>query len=251
MPPRRPGTPVHRISVDHAKVDAQRWPFTLPVVRHLTEKGLELEPGATVLLGANGSGKSTIVEAIAAAWARRITGVRNDWLQQAAARPSPEDSRLHEALRLECTPGGGYGGLFFRAERLHAQSDSFGGRGRWQERLGPVPLLQQSHGEGFLQVLAGMTAEAGLYILDEPESALSFDSCLVLLHLMADMLAAGSQIVLATHSPVLAALPGATLLQLDRDGFSETTYDSSDLVVTWRSFLTNPTGYLRHLATPQ
>jgi predicted ATPase len=92
-----------------------------------------------------------------------------------------------------------------------------------------------------------MTAEAGLYILDEPESALSFDSCLVLLALMADMRAAGSQIVLATHSPVLAALPGSHLLQLDADGIHPVDYDDSHLVTSWRSFLNAPDRYLRHL----
>jgi predicted ATPase len=92
-----------------------------------------------------------------------------------------------------------------------------------------------------------MVADPGLYVLDEPESALSFDSCLILLTLMADMTAAGSQIVLATHSPILSALPGANLLQLDDDGIRPVTYDETDLVMSWRSFLDSPERYLRHL----
>jgi predicted ATPase len=96
-------------------------------------------------------------------------------------------------------------------------------------------------------VLAGMTAEPGLYVLDEPESALSFDSSLVLLTILQDVLAAGSQVVLATHSPVLAALPGATLLQLDDRGITPVTYDDSDLVTSWRAFLRRPEDFLRHL----
>ncbi len=232
------------------RVAPGQWPYTMPAVAQIADKGLDLDPGITVLIGENGSGKSTLVEALAAAWGRRITAFRQDWVQQAAARPSAEDSDLDRALQLQFTQGGPTGGLFLRAERLHAQVDSFSGpgrRGRWNDRLDGEQLLKRSHGEGFLQILSAMTAEAGLYVLDEPESALSFDSCLVLLALMADMRRAGSQIVLATHSPVLAALPGTHLLQLDADGIRPVDYDDSDLVRSWRSFLTAPDRYLKHL----
>ncbi|WP_218122242.1 AAA family ATPase [Blastococcus aurantiacus] len=215
-------------------------------MRQVYDRGLDLTPGATVLVGANGAGKSTLVEAIAAAWARRITAFREDWLQRSIAEPAAEDSDLHRSLRLTCTRGGPTGGLFLRAERLHEQAGQFSGRGRWSERI-DGPLLGRSHGEGFLQVLAGMAAEPGLYVLDEPESALSFDSSLVLLTILQDMLAAGSQVVLATHSPVLAALPGATLLQLDDRGITPVAYDDSDLVTSWRAFLRRPEDFLRHL----
>ena len=218
----------------------------MPAVRQMVDGGLELAPGATVLVGANGAGKSTIVEAVAAAWGRRMSAFREDWLQQAVAAPSEEDSDLHRTIRMEFTRGGSTGGLFLRAERLHAQAAGFTHRGRWSERV-DGPLLDRSHGEGFLQILAGMSAEAGLYVLDEPESALSFDSCLVLLTIMNDMLAAGSQILLATHSPILAALPAAHLLQLDDEGITPIDYDSSDLVTSWRRFLGSPDAYLRHL----
>jgi predicted ATPase len=243
---RHPGAPVTRLTVDRGQVDPATWPYTVPAVRHLLDSGLPLDPGATVLIGPNGAGKSTVAEAVAAGWARRMSGFREDWLQQAVGAPSAEDSDLHRSLRLAFTRGGATGGLFLRAERLHAQAGHFTARGRWSERV-DGPLLARSHGEGFLQVLAGMAAEPGLYVLDEPESALSFDSCLVLLAIMRDMLAAGSQILLATHSPVLAALPGATLLQLDDGGITPVDYDDSDLVTSWRGFLGNPGAYLRHL----
>jgi predicted ATPase len=113
--------------------------------------------------------------------------------------------------------------------------------------VGGQPLLQLSHGEGFLAVLLAMTSEPGLYILDEPESALSFESCLALLQIMSDMRATGSQILLATHSPILAALPGAQILQLDAEGIAEVTFDDSELVKAWRAFLDAPGRYLRHL----
>ncbi|HVX43804.1 MAG TPA: ATP-binding protein [Mycobacteriales bacterium] len=246
MASKQPGVPITELTIDRGQADAAVWPYTLPVVRQVLHDGLRIEPGATVLIGQNGSGKSTLVEAVAAVWARRITAFREDWLQRAVSEPSPEDSDLHRSLRLAYTRGGPTGGLFLRAERLHAQAAGFSHRGRWAERISG-PLLTRSHGEGFLQVLGGMSAEPGLYVLDEPESALSFDSCLVLLTIMRGMLAAGSQILLATHSPLLAALPGAHLLQLDDSGISPVEYDSCDLVTSWRSFLQAPEAFLRHL----
>jgi predicted ATPase len=127
------------------------------------------------------------------------------------------------------------------------QAVQFESRGRWRERVGGQSMLHLSHGEGFLTVLQAMTNEPGLCILDEPESALSFESCLALLQIMSDMLAAGSQILLATHSPILGALPGAQILQLDAACMAEVTFDDSELVRAWRAFLDAPDRYLRHL----
>jgi predicted ATPase len=244
---RQPGVPVTGLSVDRGQAELDRWPYTLPVVAQIVEQGLPVSPGVTILIGQNGSGKSTLVEALAASWGRRVSTFRDDWLQQAAARPSGEDSDLNRSLRLDYTSGGPSAGLFLRAERLHSQAGWFSSRGRWGDRMGRSDMLARSHGEGFLEILSAMTAEPGLYVLDEPESALSFDSCLILLALMVNMTAAGSQIVLATHSPILAALPGAHLLQLDEEGIRPVVYDDTDLVTSWRGFLDSPERYLRHL----
>jgi predicted ATPase len=246
---RQPGAPIQKLAVDGARVEAGRWPYTLPVVAQVVEHGLDLDAGINVFVGANGSGKSTLVEAVAACWARRVTVFREDWIQRAAGAPAEEDSDLYLALRPVYTRGGPTGGLFLRAERLHAQAAGFSDRGRWKERVGDQPLLTLSHGEGFLRVLQGMTAEPGLYILDEPESALSFDSSLALLTIMSDMRAAGSQILLATHSPILAAVPGARIYELDETGLRCVDYDDMHVVQAWRAFLDAPDRYLRHLFT--
>ncbi|HVV74840.1 MAG TPA: AAA family ATPase [Mycobacteriales bacterium] len=246
MASRQPGAPIRRITVDSGAAEQNRWPYTLPVVKQVAAEGLALDPGVNVLVGANGSGKSTLVEAVAAAWARRITAFRQDWLQRAVGTPSAEDSDLHGSIRLEYTKGGATGGLFLRAERIHAQAAGIGSSGRWEERIGQS-ILSQSHGEGFLEILRGMTAEPGCYILDEPESALSLDSCLALLAIMSEMRAAGSQIILATHSPILASLPGARILELSESGLHSVSFDDTSLVRSWRAFLEAPERYHKHL----
>jgi len=244
---RQPGVPVLGLDVDRGKVTPGRWPYTLPAVQTIVEHGLELDPGVTILIGENGSGKSTIVEAIAAAWGRRVGVFRDDVALQIVTRPSAEDSDLNRSLRLRFTRGGGTAGFFLRAERLHSQAEALARSVKWQPRLGDTPLLRQSHGEGFLSVLTAMTHEVGLYVLDEPESALSFTSSLALLHILDALREAGSQVVLATHSPILAALPGARLLEVGEHGIRPIAYDDSGLVQGWRAFLEDPGIYLRHL----
>lgn len=247
MAGRQPGAPITRVVVDRGWVVPGTWPWVVPAVAQVLEEGLDLDPGVSVLVGANGSGKSTIVEGIAGAWARRMTSVRSDWIQRVTGEASDEDSPLDRAFRLTTTSGGPNGGLFLRAERLHAQADLFSKRGRWSERIADTPLLERSHGEGFLAVLSGMTVEPGFYVLDEPESALSFESSLALLQILGDLVAGGSQVLLATHSPVLAAMPGARLLQLGEHGIEQVAYDDTDLVQGWRAFLDDPGRFLRHL----
>jgi predicted ATPase len=110
-----------------------------------------------------------------------------------------------------------------------------------------VPLNARSHGEGFLALLESRTTERGLWILDEPESALSFRSSLRLLALLEAMTAAGSQVLVATHSPVLAALPGARIYELDGEGFTQREWADLDLVQDWQAFFDDPRRVLKYL----
>ena len=104
-----------------------------------------------------------------------------------------------------------------------------------------------SHGEGFLTVFDAMFRSPGIYLMDEPEAALSFRSCLRLVGLVHRLAASGSQVVVATHSPLLTALPGADVVELGPHGLRHTTWDDLDLVTHWRSYLDDPQRYLRHL----
>jgi predicted ATPase len=113
---------------------------------------------------------------------------------------------------------------------------------------GEEQLQARSHGESFLAVLRLRFAEIGVYFMDEPEAALSFSSCLALVSLLDQMRREGSQVIVATHSPLLMSLPGATLLEVGDWGIRRIeSYDEIELVRSWRAFLEAPGRYLRHL----
>jgi predicted ATPase len=112
----------------------------------------------------------------------------------------------------------------------------------------PTPRLHElSHGESFLQVLAQHFHGPGFYLLDEPESALSFSSCLALIEVLHRLVREGAQVLCATHSPLLTALPDATILQLDDRGYTPVRWQDLTLLGHWRRYLTDPQSYLRHL----
>ena len=104
-----------------------------------------------------------------------------------------------------------------------------------------------SHGESFLEVIGRRFDSPGFYCLDEPEAALSFTSTLSLMSSLLDLAGGGGQVLCATHSPVLAALPGARMLEVGDWGLRETTWEDLELVWHWRRFLDTPEAYLRHL----
>jgi predicted ATPase len=105
-----------------------------------------------------------------------------------------------------------------------------------------------SHGESFLAVLESRFDSGGFYCLDEPEAALSFSSTLALIAVLQRVVAQGGQVVCATHSPVLASLPGARILEVGEWGLREARWEDLELVWHWRRFLETPGAYLRHLA---
>ena len=223
--------------------DADAWYWSIPAVASLRSSPLSVPTPVTVLVGENGSGKSTLVEAVALAWAGRLTAAVHHWGPQ----PSSEDTDLYRHLYLFGERPPPQGGCFLRAEAMHAH---FAGIDRDSVELRAFEgrrLNTQSHGESFLAFLESRRYERGLYVLDEPEAALSFRGCLALLYLLGDAVAAGSQVIMATHSPLLAAFPGATVLVLSAEGIARRDWADLDFVNDWRDFLTAPTRWLRHL----
>ena len=220
-----------------APADRAVWPATLPPVRQVLDAGLELGQ-ITVLSGDNGAGKSTVVEAIAGAYGLNAEGGGTGAMH--ATRTT--ESALAEHLQLVRGAGASKSGFFLRAETMHSLFTYY-------EEIGVGGMMhERSHGESFLELVAERSRIRGLWLLDEPESALSLSGCLALLGLLRDLAEGGSQIILSTHSPVLAALPGADLLEVGEWGLRRTEYDHLELVRTWRSFLESPQRFLRHLA---
>jgi predicted ATPase len=216
------------------------WPYSIPAVQQLCAPGLVLRKPVTFLVGDNGSGKSTIIEAIADAYGLDVRGGHGD--RKYAVQPSQE-SPLGAALTLRRPAGTrGTAGFFLRAETalgvLSFMSDN-GVKG-----YGDRHLAQVSHGESFLQVVEGRFRRPGLYLLDEPESALSFDGCLRLMSYFDLLTRAGGQVICASHSPILTAMPNADIFLLDETGFAATAWDDLSFVQHWRTFLDDPALYL-------
>nr|WP_187361617.1 AAA family ATPase [Phytoactinopolyspora mesophila] len=230
--------------------DAEReeWPFTVPCVAQLIGHGLEFKQPITFLVGENGSGKSTVVEALAEAFGLDAHGGR-------AGRKYVNDrpkTALGEVLELDLTTQGArmksshrlkQKGYFLRAETAFGLMSFVSGMaGYWEQDTAML-----SHGEGFLTVFDTMFTAPGFYIMDEPEAPLSFTSCLRLIGLMHELAADGAQIVCATHSPLLAATPEADIIEMGDHGVRRLPWEELDIVDHWRRYLNNPNAYLRHV----
>ncbi|MEU8513484.1 AAA family ATPase [Kitasatospora sp. NPDC048722] len=240
---------VHREML--AERQLSQWPWTVPCVRGLLGGGIAFPAPVTFLVGENGSGKSTLVEALAEAY-----GVDNHGGRAGARYAGPrERGVLGEYLRLDHTergramasgPRSRRNGFFLRAETALQMMEEKQGRGRyWSER---TDLM--SHGEGFLTVFESMFREPGLYILDEPEAALSFTSSLRLVGLLHELGRTGAQVVCATHSPILASTPGSAVLEVGDHGIRPTRWRDLAIVDHWRRYLERPEAYLRHVTGP-
>lgn len=232
----------------HEPPDLNSWPFTIPAVAQLVrDGGMDIAPGITFLVGENGSGKSTIVEALAALYPRSGFA-RTPGDPIAGPAGSREDSRLHRHLRARTHPQAARAGFFLRAEAMHSYLTAVDSDPSATRAWGGEKLQTRSHGESFLAVLRHRFAEIGVYFMDEPEAALSFRSVLGLMWLLDLMRREGSQVVIATHSPMLVSLPGAHLIELDDEGMRQVdTFEDLQLVQNWRGFLGEPDRYLRHL----
>jgi predicted ATPase len=256
-------------------VTGDAFPFTVPAVRSL--QPLDLSAAVTFFVGENGSGKSTLLEGIAAAAGLPAVGssdvTEDDTL--AAQRQLARALRLTWANRSQR-------GFFLRAEdffgftrRVSAmraamlrevgeREAEYREQGRSEYALGlatgpmrasladmerryGVDLDANSHGQSFLKLFQSRFVPGGLYLLDEPEAPLSPQSQLALLAMLGDMVAQGGQFVIATHSPILLAYPGARIYSFDETPVAEVAYADLPHVTITRDFLIDPERYLRHL----
>lgn len=198
---------------------------------------LDLRASITILVGENGSGKSTLMEAIASAAGFPLLGGSQDH------RPGggQGDSALARALRLSWLPKVS-NGFFFRAESFFGLADYLD-QVADRDRHGGRMLRQQSHGESFLAMFQNRldVGSRAVYLLDEPEVALSPTRQLAFLRILREWQQSGRvQAVIATHSPILMALPGAALLSLDGGAIHPVRLDETEHYRVTRAFLNDP-----------
>jgi predicted ATPase len=240
---------VSRVSLLRNKVASfDHYPFNLPAVRSLDH--INLHPQVTFFVGENGSGKSTLLEAMAVSLGFNAEGGSKNF--NFGTRRSHSD--LHEYLRIAKGVKRPRDGFFLRAEsffnvateieNLDAEPspsprviDGYGGRS----------LHEQSHGESFLTLMTRRFRGQGLYILDEPEAALSPQRQLAVLSRLHDLVEEGSQFIVATHSPILMAYPGAAIFHCSPDGVVPIDYEDTEHFSVTRDFLMDRQRMLRVL----
>jgi predicted ATPase len=220
-------------------IDMSAWPATVPAVAQLIDAGLDLTAGITVLIGENGSGKSTVVEVVAEACGLNPQGGS----AKAQYQTRNSQPRIGQHLWAERGPAYPSWAYFLRADTMHGLYTYL------EENPGRQPerFHELSHGEGFLEILRTRVNQAGFYLMDEPDAPLSFVSCLGLLAVLYEIGEAGAQVVVATHSPIVAAVPGARILELGEWGIRPASWNQLELVAEWREFLREPQSFLRHL----
>ncbi|GLH76042.1 ATP-binding protein [Bradyrhizobium sp. SSBR45G] len=241
---RLPAPYLKRLWLDPAKIaDRAAYPFCLPFLQDDFE--LSFTSAITIIVGENGTGKSTLLEGIAALAGYDEAGGGKGYRPVDHARAVERmGGALGAAFRASWLPRITQG-WFFRAE-------SFFSVARYLDEAAltsggaPPDFLSHSHGEGFLRFFEERCRRQGLYIFDEPESALSPARQIEFLKLMRRMDDAGHcQVLMATHSPVLMAYPGATLLRLSKHGLEKVTVQDTDHFKALREFCADPDGFVQ------
>ena len=227
------------------------YPFAIPSIRHLTR--LEFHPAITFFIGENGSGKSTLLEAIAVKAGFSAEG--GDRQLQFGTHDT--HSPLHDCMCLERSFKRPTDGFFLRAESFYNVASEL----EQIEEASPSPvpfrayggksLHRQSHGESFLAVLKERLQGGGVYLFDEPEAALSPQRQLSVLTLMHRLVCHQSQLIIATHSPILLAYPNARIYQFAETGIAEVKYTETEHYQITRDFLDRHERMLEILLTAE
>ena len=218
----------------------REYPFSIPAIRHLDE--LRISAPVTFFIGENGTGKSTLLEAIAVGAGFNAEGGSRNF--RFATRET--HSSLHEYLQLVRSGIRPRDGYFLRAESFYNVASAAEDYGVTQF-YGGESLHAQSHGESFMALVLHRLKGHGLYFFDEPEAALSPTRQLSLMVAMQALVDKGSQFVIATHSPILLGFPGAEILQFGDGPLTRVEYQDTEHYVVTRAFLERPDKMLREL----
>jgi predicted ATPase len=228
--------------------EPDQFPYSLPFVRHLDR--LEFHPRVTFFVGENGSGKSTLMEAMAIGLGLNPEGGSRNF--NFSTRSS--HSRLDECLRIARSHKIPDDSFFLRAESYYNVASEVdrleaGGPGLLAS-YGDKSLHEQSHGESFLALFENRFWGHGIYLLDEPEAALSPKRQLAFLKRMHDLCEEGSQFLIATHSPILMAYPHAWIYSFDDGRLRRVPYRETDHYLVTRRFLTHTDSEMTALLSP-
>lgn len=232
------------------KLDKDSYLNSLPVIRYLSKaKELSFSSNVTFFVGENGTGKSTLLEAIAVAYGFNAEGGSKNFTFSTNATHSELFRHLTLSKRKFAKDG-----FFLRAESLYNvatnidEMDSLPSfDGPVIDGYGGVSLHNQSHGESFLSIVQNRFFGNGLYILDEPEAALSPMRLLTLITEINELVKKESQFIIATHSPILMAFPNAEIMEFSQDGIRKVRYQDTEHFQTTKMFLDNPEKMLYYL----
>jgi predicted ATPase len=250
-----------------------QFPFNLLILASLRE--LTFSAPVTFFVGENGSGKSTLLEAIACAADTTTVGsesVRTDKTLTAVRHFAQHlqlswTKRTHRGFFLRAEDFFGYAKTMAQTQQeleaeLRAVDQTYEGRSKLATDLAKMPYARElhdmkqrygagldaySHGESFLTLFQSRFVPGGLYLLDEPEAPLSPIRQLAFITALKQMVAQEAQFIIATHSPIIMAFPGAAILHFDEAQIQPASYDDLEHVRLTRDFLNNPEAYLRHL----
>lgn len=238
---------LREVRIDISK-EKEQYPFNLPIVTKNFE--LSFTKPVTIIVGENGAGKSTLIESIAVAAGFNAEGGSRNF----NFSTQPTHSGLHENITLSRGVKKPRDGYFLRAESFYNVASNID---KLDDEPGGAPistwyggrsLHEQSHGESFISLLNHRLNGQGLYIFDEPEAALSPQRQLELVAHIHRLAAADSQLIIATHSPIILATPDAEIWEVQQDGsINKTTYDQTNHFQLSKDFLNNPNTFLREL----